>query len=175
MPESLFQQLLGEAFDLLPPPIRKLHDGHSKVLVGHCDVQRGAGVLSRLFGFVTSLPPAGANQKIRVEITCGTDHECWIRHFRRGKMQSTLKACNHILHERLGLARFRFKLVYDDQRQTVSWQLVHVATLGIPLPIKWFSAVLAEESAQNERYCFNVRAALPVVGMLVHYTGWLDV
>ena len=37
------------------------------------------------------------------------------------------------------------------------------------------SGVGAREFADGERYAFDVRAWLPLVGLLVHYTGWLDV
>jgi len=171
---SLFHKLLGESFDLLPNSLRALHDGRSRAFSGRCDVARGTGVLSRFFGFITSLPPEGDNQPIQVTIACGHDQELWIREFGRAKMKSILTARHNILLERLGPMRFRFKLDYDHSRHTIKWNLVHVAALGIPLPVRWFSAVTAEEYEQNGKYCFNVSAVLPLAGMLVQYKGWLN-
>ena len=42
-------------------------------------------------------------------------------------------------------------------------------------PARWFTGVGARESADGEHYAFDVWASLPLVGLLVHYTGWLDV
>jgi hypothetical protein len=48
--------------------------------------------------------------------------------------------------------------------------------LGVlPLPESWFSRVSAREWAEGDRYHFDVQAALPVAGPLVHYRGWLGV
>jgi hypothetical protein len=174
MSNPLFHQLLGESFAAIPDSIKKLHDGRTKVLSGRCDVIRGTGVLSRFFGFVTSLPPAGDNQLIKVTIECGPNHEMWIRDFGHAKMQSTLTASSNILFERLGPMRFQFKLEYQRSRNTIKWHLIRVSLLGIPLAVKWFSAVTAEESERDGKYYFEVSAALPLAGMLVQYKGWLS-
>jgi len=52
---------------------------------------------------------------------------------------------------------------------------VQARALGVPLPARWFAGVAARESEADGRYCFDVRAALPLAGLLVHYRGWLDV
>lgn len=46
---------------------------------------------------------------------------------------------------------------------------------GLPLPRAWFRQVHASESERDGRYHFRVRAALPLIGTLVAYQGWLDV
>jgi hypothetical protein len=55
------------------------------------------------------------------------------------------------------------------------WRIRRVSSLGIPLSAKWFDGVVAREFEEDGRYRFDVRAALPFVGLLVHYRGWLDV
>ena len=72
-----------------------------------------------------------------------------------------------------GLVRFGFRLRVRDGG--IEWTVERVRALGVPLPARWFSGVRARESAQGERYAFDVQAALPVIGPLVHYRGWLDV
>jgi hypothetical protein len=52
---------------------------------------------------------------------------------------------------------------------------VGVRSLGIPLPLAWFDKVSARESVEGGRYRFDVRAEMPVVGLLVRYAGTLDV
>jgi hypothetical protein len=57
----------------------------------------------------------------------------------------------------------------------LSWRLVRVRALGLPLPSGWFAGVRAREFERDGRYHFDVGAQLPVVGLLVRYRGWLDV
>ncbi len=57
----------------------------------------------------------------------------------------------------------------------LSWRLVRVRALGLPLPSGWFAGVRAREFERDGRYHFDVAAQLPVVGLLVRYRGWLDV
>jgi hypothetical protein len=44
---------------------------------------------------------------------------------------------------------------------------------GLPLPRALWPAIEASESQDDGRFCFDVRIALPLVGRLVHYRGWL--
>ncbi|MEI2454079.1 DUF4166 domain-containing protein [Lysobacter firmicutimachus] len=57
----------------------------------------------------------------------------------------------------------------------LSWRLVRVRALGLPLPARWFAGVRAREFERDGRYHFDVAAQLPAVGLLVRYRGWLDV
>jgi len=57
----------------------------------------------------------------------------------------------------------------------LSWRLVRVRALGLPLPSGWFAGVRAREFERDGRYHFEVAAQLPIVGLLVRYRGWLDV
>ena len=57
----------------------------------------------------------------------------------------------------------------------LEWTVARVSALGLPLPAGAFSEVFALEAQENERYTFDVTAALPFVGPLVHYRGWLHV
>lgn len=78
-----------------------------------------------------------------------------------------------MLCERLGLATFGFRLALVDG--AVAWRVVRVRVFGVSLPARWFTGVGARESAEDGRYRFDVWAALPLTGLLVHYRGWLDV
>lgn len=169
----LFARLLGEDFAALPDVVRRLHlrTGPARYL-GEVDVRRGHGLLSRLCAAATRLPPAG-NGGIAVDIDIQPNAERWIRHVRGHAMASRLWREDGLLCEQLGLVRFGFRLRVRDGG--IEWTVERVRALGVPLPARWFSGVRARESAQGERYAFDVQAALPVIGPLVHYRGWLDV
>lgn len=170
----LFAGLLGEAFRTLPPPLRRLHERTGTTRWhGEVEVVRGRSLLARLCGWATRLPPAGTGP-IAVEIVVDAGREQWTRHVARHAMRSRLRAVDGLLDERLGLVDFRFRLSSVDH--DIVWTVVGVRVFGLlPLPASWFSQVRARESADGERYRFEVTAALPLAGPLVHYRGWLEV
>jgi hypothetical protein len=171
---TLFQLLLGDAFDRLPPRVRALHAANgSRTYRGMADVERGSGVLSRFAGAATALPPDGQQIPISVTIEAGENYERWSRDFAGHPMSSQLSASNGDLCESLGLANFRFRLSVEND--VLVWRVRSVNALGIPLPARWFAGVIASEAEVDRRYRFDVRAELPVLGLLVHYKGWLDV
>lgn len=169
----LFAVLLGPAFDALPGPVRALHVAQGgRRYAGSVEVERGPGLLSRLVAFATHLPPAGSGP-LCVEIEASPQQERWTRFIGGRAMPSRLWRDGDVLCERLGLATFGFRLEVVDG--AIAWRVVRVQALGVSLPARWFAGVGARESADGERYAFDVWASLPLAGLLVHYSGWLDV
>ena len=98
--------------------------------------------------------------------------ERWTRHVGEHALASTLWARGDLLCERLGLVTFGFRL--ETRAGGINWIVRHVRVLGmLPMPASWCSQVAAREWAEGERYHFDVQAALPLAGLLVHYHGWL--
>ncbi len=173
--DVLFRHLLGaDGFDALPMPVQRLHlQQGGRVYHGEVEVIRGRGLLARLCAWVTRLPPAGTGP-IAVEILSDALRERWTRRVGEHAMASSLWASEGILCERLGLVMFGFRL--EMREDGIDWIVRRVRVLGVlALPISWFSQVAARESADGDRYRFEVRAALPLAGLLVHYRGWLSV
>jgi hypothetical protein len=169
----VFRALVGDSFEALPPAIRAIHDSsRERAFTGRCDIDRGLSLIARVIGAVTRMPRAGRDVPIRVTILRTTACETWTREFAGHRMRSVLRARGALLEERLGAATFRFGLRADGE--CIRWELVAVRALGIPLPLAWFRGVRASEGVLDGRYRFDVRAALPVIGLLVHYRGHLD-
>jgi hypothetical protein len=171
--QCLFQHLLDDAFHSLPPTVQILHSrgGHHRYR-GQVEVGRGNHPLSRLFAWATRLPPAGKGG-VEVEIHADEHGERWTRHIGGHAMSSRLWGRGGLLCEQLGLVRFGFRLTVEEG--VLVWRVTRVRALGLPLPTRWFHAVQAREFERDGRYWFDVAAAMPVVGLLVHYRGWLDV
>ena len=110
-----------------------------------------------------------------MEIASEAGRERWTRHVGKHAMASRLWAGNDgLLRERLGLVTFGFRLEVHDGG--IEWIVRQVRVLDVlPLPASWFSRVGAREWADGARYHFDVQAALPLAGPLVHYRGWLSV
>lgn len=171
--KPLFENLLREAFAGLPRPIRLLHDARpQKRFAGECRITRGTHWLVPLIAAVMSLPRGGERLPVSITITRNGDTETWARDFAGTPLRSRLRERAGLLEERMGPMGFRFALTGDGG--AITWRLAAVRFLGLPLPRRWFAGVAARESAQGERYQFNVRAELPWVGLLVHYVGWLE-
>ena len=171
---TLFQKLLGDDFDRLPPLVRRIHARDDlRIYRGQADLQRGSGLLSRLAGAAASLPPVNADTHLDVTIEPWRDGERWTRNFGGARMQSRMWARNGLLCERLGLTTFAFKLGIEDD--ALVWRVIGTRGLGVPMPASLFGGVVAREFERDGRYRFDVRADLPVIGLLVHYIGWLDV
>jgi hypothetical protein len=174
----LFPRLLGGGFDVLPPSVRRLHlrEGAAEYR-GEVVVDRGLHPLARLCAWATRLPPAGAGPA-RVTITASAGREAWVRYIGGRAMPSQLWAGHGamagLLCERLGAVLFGFAM--REEHAQIVWRVAKVRVFGLlPLPAHWFDGVEARESADAAgRYRFDVRAALPVAGLLVHYRGWLE-
>jgi hypothetical protein len=174
----LYRVLLGSHYDRLSPTLQRLHSGTARRLYrGKVEVERGHGLLSRLCARTTGLPRAG-HGPLKVEIVAGDGGERWTRLFGGRAMRSRLWARDGLLCERLGLVTFGFRLDTVDtvgHGREILWRVVRVRALGLPLPPRWFDRVRAREYERDGRYRFDVTAALPLAGLLVHYRGWLDV
>lgn len=133
---------------------------------------RGPGALANVCGWLAHLPPAWRGA-VEVDIEAGDAGEVWTRRFGGHAMRSRLWAQAGLLCERLGPICFGFRLGVDDG--AVIWRVERASALGIPLRRAWFAGVRARESEGDGRYCFDVSAALPVVGLLAAYRGWLHV
>ena len=169
----VFETLLGERLAGLPPPVRELHrEGERRLYRGRATVTRGASWLSRMAGAVTGLPPAAIDAPLEVSIEPIATGERWIRRFGSHTMASTLRASGGLLRERLGPNDFGFELRADAGG--IRWILRGVRMLGLPLPLAWFRGVAAHEFEEQGRYRFTVDAAMPVVGPLIRYDGWLE-
>ena len=173
-PAMLFERLLGDAFATLPARVRALHQAAgTRRYRGGATVTRGRGGLSRLCGWATGLPAAARDVPLELEIVADSHGEIWTRRFNAHAMRSRLWHGGALLRERLGLVTFGFAVTAGDGM--LRWRVCEVRALGLPLPGRWFGGVRACESERDGRYQFEVSAALPLVGELVHYEGWLAV
>ena len=171
---TVFQQVLRAPFFNLPDPVRALHSIRGRgVYAGRVAIERGRHPLARLCGAVAGLPPAMSDAPLQVEFIAETKGETWRRDFGGHPMSSKLKCRNGLLVERLGPVQFRFLLHIADG--AIYWNVAGVRLLVVlPLPVGLFGRVQCRERAHEGRYEFRVEAALPLVGLLVRYEGWLE-
>lgn len=100
------------------------------------------------------------------------DAEVWVRTFGGHAFRSRLTAAPGKLIERFGVLRFVMTLQADKSALSmhhVGWRLG-----PIPMPRFLRPKGIATERAIDGRFHFDVPIALPFVGQLVHYRGWLE-
>lgn len=172
---TLFEQVLGDDFARLAEPVQALHRVRGEArYAGRVSVIHATHPLARLLARVTQLPPAMRDAPLRVDFTADAAHEIWRRDFDGHVMRSRLHVHRGALREWLGPVRFTFALRVDAHG-AVLWRVTRVHALGVlPLPPRWFDAVRCREAADGDRYTFEIDAAMPVIGRLVRYEGWLQ-
>jgi Domain of unknown function (DUF4166) len=174
-PSPLYRRVLGgAAFERLPAPVRALHSvTQTTTWVGTADVSRGTSPASRLIVTVFGLPPAGNNQPLAVTFTPDVrGAETWDRAFGARRFVSVQSdAGGGVIAERVGLVTLYLRPIADAA--TLRLRLERVTVLGLSLPQRLLPHVATSETAVDGRYHFDVEARLPLVGLLVRYTGSL--
>jgi Domain of unknown function (DUF4166) len=166
--------LLSAEWHLVAAPIRAVHESRPVTLVGRATVVRGWGWLARLFGWVSGLPDEQHNGPVRVVLEQShAGAERWTRYFGTARpMKSSLRRSGDCVVETIGLTALRFK--FSLEGGSIRWTAVAGRTLMLPWPRSWLKGIDGYESHRGNRYYFNVRAALPGIGLIVHYVGELD-
>jgi hypothetical protein len=171
LPPPLYARAMGERFAALPPLVRAIHqvqgDGGA---AGEGTVSRGANPLARLSAAMMGMPPAGTTP-LHVGFTEREGAETWTRDFGGHRFTSVLSAAKQGVTERFGPLRFHFDLPSDGEGLRMvlrGWSL-----FGVPLPRFLAPRIAAHEWQERERFRFEVEVAMPVIGRIVHYTGWL--
>lgn len=171
LPPPLYRRLLGSAFDRLPPLVAALHDiCADDGAEGEGHVTRGRGPLSALAGAIMGFPPAG-DHPLHVAFTADESGERWTRRFGPHAFSSRLSARAGLLIERFGPIRFGFALVADADG--LAMRLDRWSIAGLPLPLAFAPRLSGREWQEGDRFRFEVDAALPLVGRVVRYEGWL--
>jgi hypothetical protein len=169
---SIARLLMSAEWTQLAAPIRVVHASRPITLSGRATVVRGRSWFARLMGSLSGLPPEQHNGSVRIllEQIRGGRQERWTRFFGDAPaMRSSLRRAGDSLDETVGITRLRFRLSLEGG--SIRWSAVAGRTLGIPWPRSWLAGIDACESHRGNHYYFNVRAAVPIFGLIVHYVG----
>jgi hypothetical protein len=175
---SLYEQALGEAADRLSRPVRDLHRLNAPSRwEGRGTVIRGSGVLAALVGAIMRFPRAQAECPVTVELSRAPDgKELWRRTFGRDRFSSTHEAgrgrWSGLVVERFGPLAFAMAVVEEGGKLRIVPR--YWSAIGIPMPSFLGPRAVAFEHDADGRFNFDVAMHLPLVGLVVHYRGWLE-
>jgi len=168
--------LLGARCDELAPLLREVHQ-RATLLRGTVTVTRGAGPLARFLANLAGMPRACrvAPCEVRFEQSAAAGGaERWVREMAGRRFSSLLvPVAEGEFEESFGWFRFRFALDLDNG--AVEFALRGWSVLGLPLPRALWPDIRTRESQQGDEYLFAVSAALPLLGLLVAYSGRLRI
>ena len=173
-PLSLYQHVMGADFDRLPAPLQAFHVlAGPHVLNGAVEVGAPETWPAKALAWCLGAPQLARQGPIRFELQADGTSEVWTRHFPGRTMTSRLTLVGGRIVERLGAARLGFELRGSPQK--LEMHLVRLHFLGVPCPRWLMPAIVAEETASEGRLHFEIRASLPLVGVVTRYRGHLDV
>jgi hypothetical protein len=175
--DSLYERVLGNAFNLLPEPVRHMHrPSPSLIARGVARVDGADRLIGRIVAAIFRLPTTAQQVPVTVEITARAGRERWVRDFGGRRFASTLSASltPSCVMERFGPLRFVLGLPAGPSG--VLGMPVEAWRLGpIPLPRRLAPVSIATENVDPDgRFRFDVELRLPLgFGRLVRYQGWL--
>ena len=171
-PVSLYRAVMGEVFDQLAEPVRQFHSlAGSHELHGWVEVHAPRSWAARLLAVCLGAPTRAASGPLRFELLAQQGVETWTRFFPNKTMQSVLKRDGTRIMEKLGASRLSFELV--EVAGALEMRLNGMHFWGIPCPHWLMPDITARESGEMGRLNFHVQASVPVIGLVVRYTGHL--
>ena len=170
----MYETVMGPAFEALAQPVKTFHRTRGRrTLHGWVRTEAPASWPARLLALCLGTPLQPVSGAIRFELDAGPACETWVRHFPGKTMRSRMRLVQGELTERLGPALLHFQLLADDGRLVM--RLRGLRFLGIPCPRWALPRIVAEEEGRDGRLYFRIGAALPLIGQVAGYTGYLAV
>jgi saccharopine dehydrogenase-like NADP-dependent oxidoreductase len=178
IPTPIFETALGTTYARLPLTTQALHRPDPVGLWrGVGTAEGGSNGIARLFARLFGFPKPGVDASLHVVIDQQADgSERWARVWPDGVMRSVMcnpdanKGC---IEEHFG--PFAFRLALKAHKGGIDMTIIGGRVFGIPLPRFALPSIAATERADEDRHFFDVRIALPVIGQIVRYRGWLAV
>jgi hypothetical protein len=167
---SLYRRLLGDAFDSLPPAVRRFHDqeaGGEACLAFR--VSHGKSWPCRVGAALARLPRPSADARGRLRVVVEGDRERWIREIDGRRIETVQRQRDDLLLEEAGPLRLGLRVVGSSEG--MRFTSVRGWLCGLPLPSAMAPRVTAVVTGREDGWWVDVRVDLPVLGLLLRYEG----
>jgi hypothetical protein len=172
LPPPLYARAMGAAYAALPPAVRRLHDvSRDGGATGEGKVARGRSILARAVAAAMRFPRSGT-WPLHVAFAEEGGVERWTRDFGGHAFSSELSLAAGGVAERFGPLRFVFDL--PSGPHGLEMRLRRWSAFRLPLPLSLAPRIAAREWEEEGRFRFEVGVALPLVGPVIAYSGWLE-
>ncbi len=173
----LYQRMLAGAWDELPASLRAMHTVKvSRIAHGEAHIERGRGLLAGLVAALFGFPKASQAAPTSVHFEVRDGVETWTRSFAgrimRSRQWQGAGRWEGLLCESFGPFTFGLALVVEAGKLRLilrRWALFGILALPVALAPRGH----AFEAEEGGRFRFDVAIALPLIGMIVRYRGWL--
>lgn len=166
-----FRRRLGADFARLPAPVARVHGlAEPLTLAGRAEVRVAPGLAAMWICALCGLPRPGNDVPVEVRFVPDGAGERWYRRFDRRCYASRIDVAGDCLRERFGPFDLLYRLEVDGG---LRWTVVRWRLLGLPLPGFVRPRIDCVEAADGDRFCFDIAVALPLVGPVIRYRGWL--
>nr|WP_255500650.1 DUF4166 domain-containing protein [Caulobacter sp. 17J80-11] len=165
---------MGEAWDALPPAVRRMHELDVTAAEGVAQVERGDHPLARLIGTCIGVPPAGRDVPLRVSFKREGETEIWRRSF-GGRSFVSRQACGRaagLKVERFGPITLWLAMEVEGERLRIGVR--RWAAFGLPLPLSFAPVLETYEAVEDGRFVFDDDIRHPLVGRIARHRGWLE-
>lgn len=170
---SLYEQLLGPRYALLPAAVRRFHSLQGQhTLGGHIVVDGAESAIGRLLMRAMGFPPTSMARPLRFELDATPDREIWTRHMLARHTVTTLVLRDNHLVESFGPLRLRYEI--EANATGLRMRAGRASLLGIPLPGFLTPRIETSEREADGRYAFDIRANWPGTRRLIAYRGTVD-
>lgn len=171
-PDALYARVMSARFAALAPSVAAVHgvlrDAGAN---GRAAVRRGGHPVARLAAACLGLPAAGEHA-LHVSFSERGGVERWTRDFSGRRFTSAFSQDGSRVVERFGPLRFVFDLETDGNGLRMAMRGWSFA--GMPLPLALAPRAPAREWEEDGLFHFDVSIALPGIGLVVQYRGWLN-
>lgn len=166
----LYHRVLGEAFESLPPVLRRFHEQTPEACAqGSLHITRGAGWIRQILAAAMRLPSPGAQIPATLRVRTEGALEYWTRDFGGLHMATRQWQQGDLLMEAAGPLQFGFCLTADAVG--MGFECVRCRLFGIPLPRALSPRIVSTTTAEGEGWRLYVRIDAPLLGMLAQYEG----
>jgi Domain of unknown function (DUF4166)/Saccharopine dehydrogenase NADP binding domain len=175
--QSIYQAVLGQSFAKLDAPLQKFHSAKNTFhMKGIAEITAPPGVLRGLVRKVFGFPKAASDSPVKVDISISSQGEIWRRQFAGKTMRSTQRLGQGrdagLIVESFGPVAVAMAVVENAGR--LELVLRHWRIFGVPMPKFLLPRGQFFEHGADGRFNFHVEIALPLLGPVVKYVGWLE-